>query len=198
LRVHQGRGAGRGWCSRPSGRRACSCPCTRCAHGHRHRLSPCPLGPQPAVGQLPPLHLQRIVLFHRTTMITEIYGTGGLWDSRATAVLLGGRLLQALWSTTGSRGLSSRDLRDGPFSSATRLASSPAAISPSATSSAPCSLAKVTRRVWLSRVPSMWAGQTARKPAWPSAAPRSSPGVASGPSCGAAGSGRAADHGRDR
>jgi hypothetical protein len=30
-----------------------------------------------------------------------------------------------------------------------------------------CSLAKVTR-VWLSRVSSMWPGQTARKPTWPS------------------------------
>jgi|HubBroStandDraft_6_1064221.scaffolds.fasta_scaffold47725_5 hypothetical protein len=34
-------------------------------------------------------------------------------------------------------------------------------LGPSATSSASCSLAKVTTRVWLSRVPSMWAGQTA-------------------------------------
>jgi hypothetical protein len=31
---------------------------------------------------------------------TEIYRSGGLWDSRATAVRLGGRLLQALWRTT--------------------------------------------------------------------------------------------------
>ena len=35
---------------------------------------------------------------------------------------------------------------------------------------------EVTRRVWLSRVPSMWAGQTAWRPTWPSPAPRGSPG----------------------